>query len=430
MFNKKLISQLAEQTQKIAEMRQELVAINDQVAKIEFSPEGVILAASALFLKTVDYTEAEIIGQHHNVFCEESYAQSEQYKEFWRQLTSGTAQSGTFMWLGKQQQKIWLEATYFPVKINNKVVKVIKFANDVTEQTHKAMNQQALINALDRSQAIIEFTPTGDIIHANENFLQCVGYSLKEIQGKHHSMFCDPAFYQEHPNFWHELQQGQFKTGTFLRTTRHGDTIWLEASYNPIFDQNNTVTKVVKFATDITSIGQQLAAVKEASKIAQQATIEADSQWSGCDTIFDQSVSVSKAVSEEVVQAAQLIRELSEHSAQIEKTIHVIRGISEQTNLLALNAAIESARAGEHGRGFAVVADEVRNLSRRTNESTHDIEQVTTKNAELVQQATNLLNNAQQKVAENYQLIQDTSNKFQTIRQISQQVSASVERLT
>lgn len=429
MFNKKLMALIKLLEDKLTEVEQERQAIENQVAKIEFTPQGEILRANTLFLNTVGYAENDIVGKHHRLFCEKAYATSAEYQQFWQQLAQGIPQTGQFMRLDKSGNKIWLEATYFPVIENSKVLKVIKIANDVTHKTHISMEQHALIEALNRSQAIIEFTPAGDILYANDNFLNCVGYHLDEIKGQHHKMFCEETFYQQNPHFWQELQQGQIKSGKFLRRNRQGDNIWLEATYNPVYDEDKRVIKVVKFATNITVIEKQRLAVKQTSELAKQAATEVDTEWTGCDSIFSQSVTVSKMVNEEVIQAAQLIRELSEHSTHIEKTIHVIRGISEQTNLLALNAAIESARAGEHGRGFAVVADEVRNLSRRTHESTHDIEQVTTKNALLVHQATDLLESAQQKVSESYQLIQQTSDKFRTIRQISQKVSQSVEQL-
>lgn len=429
MFDKKLKTALQEKQAENRALDNQLQAISNNLAMIEFTPEGIILSANALFLQVVGYQAEQVVGQHHSMFCEKQYAQSEEYREFWRILGTGQPQARRFPRVTSTGSKVWLEATYFPVLDNGKVVKIIKIASDVTAMTQEALEHEAIITALDRSQAIIEFTPEGNILRANKNFLDGVGYALQDIVGKHHKMFCHDDFYKNNPDFWDNLQRGEVKSGTFERVNSHGQSIWLEATYNPVYDTNGKVIKVIKFATDVTAVHRQQNAIKEASSDAYRSFDEAEKEWQACDEILTSSVAVSEEVTRQVSQASQLIEELSSHSRKIEEMIKIIRGISEQTNLLALNAAIESARAGEHGRGFAVVADEVRKLSHRTHESTHDIEEVTAKNVSLVDNAVQLLNQSQSEVARGFESTRSALDKFQRIRDISLNVTEAIGRL-
>lgn len=429
MFNKKLKLALQDLQQQQHDTELQLQGINSNLAMIEFTSDGIILDANELFLKVVGYKLQDIVGKHHQIFCEKEYVQTSEYREFWSLLAAGKTQARRFVRVTKSGDKVWLEATYFPIMDNGKVLKIIKIASDVTNETQEALEHQAIIAALDRSQAIVEFTPEGNILNANKNFQNCVGYSLKEIIGKHHRMFCHEDFYRQNPDFWETLQRGDIKTGTFERVGSHGQKIWLEATYNPVYDTNGNVIKVIKFATDVTVNHEQQRAIKEASSEAYRAFDEADKEWQVCGEILSSSVAVSGEVSKQVSFASQMVEELSSHSQKIEEIIKIIRGISEQTNLLALNAAIESARAGEHGRGFAVVADEVRNLSQRTHESTHEIEDVTAKNVSLVNKTMAILEQSQSEVVRGYESTRLALDKFQLIRDISQGVTESIGRL-
>lgn len=429
MFNKKVKQEIVKLQQTVSSSENQLSAFKNHLAMIEFTPEGVILDANELFLKVVGYTPAQVVGQHHSMFCEKSYVASNEYREFWQLLAAGKAQSRRFARVTSTGDTVWLEATYFPVLDDNQVVKIIKIASDVTHMTQEALEHEAIIEALDRSQAIIEFTPEGYVLSANKNFLDCVDYDPDEVVGKHHRMFCKDSFYRQNSDFWASLQKGAIKNGTFERVGRQGQPIWLEATYNPVYDINGKVTKVIKFATDVTATHQQQIAIREASAEAYNAFEEADKEWRVCGEILSASVAVSEEVSHQVSLASKMIEELSNHSKKIEEIIKIIRGISEQTNLLALNAAIESARAGEHGRGFAVVADEVRKLSQRTHESTHDIEQVTSENVSLVNDAMALLTQSQSEVNKGFESTQMALDKFQLIRDISEGVTQSIAKL-
>jgi len=136
------------------------------------------------------------------------------------------------------------------------------------------------VKALHRVQAVIEFHLDGTIVHANDNFLQTLGYTLEEIQGKHHAMFVDAGYAQsrEYREFWANLGRGEFEAGQYRRLGKGGREIWIQASYNPVFDSHGRPYKVVKFATDITA--QKFQAADFAGQLAainkSQAVIEFD----------------------------------------------------------------------------------------------------------------------------------------------------------
>lgn len=231
-------------------------AINRSQAVIEFTPDGTILTANENFLAAVGYELAEIQGQHHRIFCDPEYANSAEYKQFWASLGNGEFHSEEFQRFGKNNQEIWIQATYNPVLGHDgNVTKVVKFATDITDAKRRNADYEGKVAAISRSQAMIEFNLDGTILNANENFLTTVGYSLEEVQGKHHRMFCRPEFAEsaEYRTFWTTLGNGEFFSGQFERVKKDGSRVWIEASYNPILDASGKPYKVVKFATDITA---------------------------------------------------------------------------------------------------------------------------------------------------------------------------------
>ena len=265
----------------------------------------------------------------------------------------------------------------------------MKLAFDITREVQAEQQHQSLLNAINRSMAVIEFTQDGEIVTANDNFLQAMGYRLDEIKGKHHRMFCSPevASSQQYEQAWQRLNRGEFLSDIFQRVTRSGHTIWLRATYNPLYDANGKLYGFVKFASDITAQVERRNAESAAAQLAFEIAAETDeSARTGAATV-EEAVDVVRSIADELDNVSGHINALNSQSEQINSIVQVIRGIADQTNLLALNAAIEAARAGEQGRGFAVVADEVRNLAARTAQATLEINEVVQQNMELAHSA-------------------------------------------
>ncbi|TWF50301.1 methyl-accepting chemotaxis protein [Neorhizobium alkalisoli] len=237
-----------------ADARAVIAAVSRSQAIIEFDPSGTILTANENFCKALGYSLSEIVGKHHSIFCEPAFVASPEYKSFWARLGRGEYDDGTYKRIGKGGTEVWIQASYNPVMAGGKPYKVVKFATDITEAKQKAAEDAGKISAISRTQAVIEFTTKGDILTANDNFLSCLGYTLDEVVGKHHSMFCEPSFRDsgEYREFWAKLASGQPISAEFKRIGKGGKEVWIQASYNPIFDAEGRVFKVVKFATDIT----------------------------------------------------------------------------------------------------------------------------------------------------------------------------------
>ncbi|WP_421259544.1 methyl-accepting chemotaxis protein [Aeromonas sp. 602826] len=429
MFNFKLKAELQACQMQLAQAQAFIDAVKVGVATISFTPGGEILEANPLFLSVVGYSEQEVIGKHHRIFCDAHYAQSSSYAQFWEQLRQGHFHSGIYQRIDKHGRELWLEATYFPIKVEGKVVRVVKIASDITESYQQLSRQKAIISALDRALAIIEFTPKGEIVTANQNFLSCVGYSLSQLKGQHHRLFCDESFYREQPHFWDDLAHGQLKSGLFSRRDSHGNEIWLEATYNPIKDESGKVVKVIKFASEVTERIKRAQAVSEAANIAQTISQETTRFAETGSELLAASVAISSAISEQVSRTSGLIGQLNEQSKSIEAIVSTISSIAEQTNLLALNAAIEAARAGDQGRGFAVVADEVRQLAARTSLSTGEIASVVQKNRELTAQITGNINEVATSAQRGKEQIGEVSGVMAQIEQGAINVTETVSNL-
>ncbi len=429
MFNSKLKAELQQCQDQLLEQQGFFDAVHGSVATITFTPDGTVLAANDLFLNVVGFSAPEVVGHHHRMFCDPQYAQSSAYQQFWADLKQGRSRTGVFQRFNKRGEAIWLEATYFPVKLRGVVTKVIKIAADITEHHLQLLSQQAVVTALDRSMAMIEFTPSGEVVTANGNFLHTMGYTLAQVQGKHHRIFCDDQFYREQPHFWEELGRGQYKSGLFCRQNSHGGKVWLEATYNPILDEHRKVVKVIKFASDITERINKSDAVREAAMLAHSAareTLNCAERGAG---LLASVVDTSSLIASQLTHSIGLINQLNEQSRNIEAIVSTISSIADQTNLLALNAAIEAARAGDQGRGFAVVADEVRQLAARTSLSTDEIAKVVQNNRELTARVTSEMSDVASSAELGKQQVGEVNEVMSEIRREANNVSSTVSDL-
>jgi methyl-accepting chemotaxis protein len=231
-------------------------AIGRSQAVIEFELDGTIVTANPNFLGAVGYSLDEIQGKNHSMFVAPDVQEDAEYRCFWAKLGKGEFQTGQFKRIGKGGREIWIQASYNPVlDRQGKPIGVIKFATDITSERLRRMEADGKIAAIERAQAVIEFDMSGTIITANENFLGAVGYSLHEIQGRHHRMFVPPAEAESdsYRSFWERLGRGDYQAGEFKRLGEGGREIWILATYNPILDERGKPFKVVKFATDVTT---------------------------------------------------------------------------------------------------------------------------------------------------------------------------------
>ena len=326
-------------------------------------------------------------------------------------------------------KEAWLRSIVQPVRSSEGRIKQFSiFSSDLTRTIESSREHENLITALMRSTALIEFDLEGHVLTANDRFLGAMGYSLAQIEGKHHRMFCEPQEYNsaEYQQFWKRLNAGEFVAARFKRVDSHGRLVWLEATYNPVLDANERLYKVVKFATVITDQVNREQAVAEAANIAYSTSLQTDDSAQRGTTVVTQAVDVMRDLAQHMQQAGEGIEALNAQSQVIGSIVKTISGIAEQTNLLALNAAIEAARAGEQGRGFAVVADEVRQLASRTSKATEEIVGVVRQNQDMARDAVALMADGRAQAEQGLALAAEAGTVIVEIQDGAQKVVSAV----
>jgi methyl-accepting chemotaxis protein len=260
------------------ELLSRLEAINRSNAIIYFDLNGVILGVNDIFLEAMGYGKGnheDLVGKHHSIFVCDDYARTLEYEKFWDILRSGKHYQGEFERRKKDGSLINLQATYNPIfDENNRITKIMKIATDISLIV-KSKNQ---IDAINRSTALINFNTDGFITDVNSIFLETMGYKPNEkdkVIGKHHSVFVSYEYSKsdEYAKFWESLKKGEYFDGVFERKKVDGSTVYLQASYNPVFDSKGNITNVVKIATDVT---ESVTNKKKIDDLSKNLQIELD----------------------------------------------------------------------------------------------------------------------------------------------------------
>ncbi len=394
MFNKRLKQELAALREELSSLVQVKESLESEMLALTLEPDGRIRSVNQNFLDEMFYKSQDLVGRAIEDIVPAHVKTDEFHQRFKNSMSRGEHFAGAVRLLRGNGDEAWLRSIVQPVRSSDGRIRHISFyASDLTRTIEASREHENLIGALVRSTAVIEFDLNGNVLSANDRFLNGMGYSLAQIKGKHHRTFCAPEEYNsaEYQNFWRRLNSGEFVAGRFKRIDSHGRTVWLEASYNPVVDANDKLYKVVKFATVITDQVNREQAVADAASIAYSTSQQTDSTAQRGTTVVTEAVNVMRDLSRHMQAAGEGIEALNEQSLVIGTIVKTISGIAEQTNLLALNAAIEAARAGEQGRGFAVVADEVRQLASRTSQATDEIVGVVRQNQEMARNAVALM---------------------------------------
>ncbi|MCK3850440.1 PAS domain-containing methyl-accepting chemotaxis protein [Pseudomonas sp. W2Jun17] len=429
MFNTGLKQELTALREELSSLLQVKESLENEMLCLTLDPEGRVEWANANFLQELAYSLGEIVGRAIEDLVPAHVRQDEFQLRFKHALARGEHFAGAVRLMRGNGKEAWLRSILQPVRSSQGHIKHFSmFSSDLTRTIESSREHENLITALMRSTALIEFDLDGNVLTANDRFLSSMGYSLAQIEGKHHRMFCEPQEYNsaEYQQFWKRLNAGEFVAARFKRVDSHGRLVWLEATYNPVLDANERLYKVVKFATVITEQVNREQAVAEAANIAYSTSLQTDDSAQRGTTVVTQAVDVMRDLAQHMQQAGEGIEALNAQSQVIGSIVKTISGIAEQTNLLALNAAIEAARAGEQGRGFAVVADEVRQLASRTSKATEEIVGVVRQNQDMARDAVALMADGRLQAEQGLALAAEAGTVIVEIQDGAQKVVSAV----
>ncbi|CAG8868014.1 Biofilm dispersion protein BdlA [Pseudomonas fluorescens] len=429
MFNSKLKNEVQRLREAWTCVKQVNESLDKAMLVMQLDPQGRIEKVNANFEKDMLYRAEELLGRNIEEIVPAQVKSMDFHQRMRDAITRGQHFIGAFRLLRGNGQEAWLRSILQPVRSTEGVLKYFTLhSSDLTRTIETSREHESLINALMRSTAVIEFNLEGEVLTANDRFLQTMGYRLEQVRGKHHRQFCtsEETSSAAYEAFWEKLRRGEFVADRFKRVDAHGRVVWLEASYNPIIDAHDRLYKVVKFATVITDQIDQEAAVAKAADIAYTTSLETDAGARKASEVVTQTVDVMRELEGFMREAAEGIEALDKQSRVIGAIIKTISDIAGQTNLLALNAAIEAARAGEQGRGFAVVADEVRQLASRTSTATEEIARVVQQNEQLAKAAVDIIDNSKRQAEQGLTLAGETGMVINEIQEGARKVVNAV----
>lgn len=430
--NKKMQSKVESLEAELAIFKKIQSNLQEEMIYFLLDQHGRFLEANEQFLESSEYSSGEIINADLKTFVVDKSLNRDYCKQMFEAIRTGNHWHGALQLNTKRGGEIWYRAIVQPKsRLGDEPAVFAVYSKELTKTIEKTREHEDLMAALDRSLAIIEFSLNGTILSANDNFLKSVNYTKSQVVGKHHRIFCEPeeANSQAYVEFWNTLASGEYVSDRFKRLDSNGSVIWLEASYNPVHDDDGELYKVVKFATVITREMNQELEVLKTAEIAHGISKKTDEDAATGIRVIESTVQTMNELSKEMDSASKGIFALDAQSSKVFALVESIRGIADQTNLLALNAAIEAARAGEQGRGFAVVADEVRQLASRTSSATAEIIEVVSENKKLTEDAVSLIENSLAKANNALELSNEAGQVMNDIQIGAQQVLDAVSQL-
>lgn len=433
MFNTRLKDKIQQLEKRLGALEQVKATLDLETVSVTLDAAGVIMEVNALFETELGFTQAELSGRALREFSPSELSGDVHQRRALDAVAQGKHYSGTLRLCSREGRHVWLRAMVIPFAgESGRVERIVLYSSVLTRTIEASRENEALVGALMRSTAVIEFSLDGLVLTANQNFLDAMGYTLPQILGKHHRIFCVPSDAQseEYDRFWQTLRQASYVAGRFCRVDKYGNEVWLEASYNPIVDANGKLYKIAKLATVITDQVTRERAVSEAAGMAHGTSVRTNASAQQGREVIQNTVTTLNTLSALMEDAAHGIEALDAQSQAIGTIVKTIGSIADQTNLLALNAAIEAARAGEQGRGFAVVADEVRNLALRTTKATAEIFEVVKNNQVLASSAVTMIGKSRQQAGAALDLASEADEVIKDIQQGANSVVVAVEQFS
>lgn len=429
MFNNRLKKEWEDQRTELSMLRQLVDQMDRGMLSIRLDADLCVSAVNQDFADVLGYPREQLLGRPMSELVPAYVTKLPCFRNFNQAIAKLAPVSDDYRYLRADGSLAWLNIHWLPVRgEDGELSHVQGYARDVTRTMERAKENESFIDALVRSTAIIQFNLDGTVITANDQFQSAMGYRLEQIVGQHHRMFCTPdeAASNEYAAFWRKLNNGEYVADRFRRIDSRGSEVWLEATYNPVYDAEENLYKVVKFANVVTDQVKREAQVREAAGVAYDVSQQTDVSAENGATVVQQTVQTMQQIAAQMQAATESVEALGKQSLQINSIVQTIGGIAEQTNLLALNAAIEAARAGEQGRGFAVVADEVRQLAARTSAATDEIVNVVEENQVLSDKVVRQMASTRQEAEQGLELANQAGAVIVEIQEGAKQVVDAV----
>lgn len=371
--------------QRLQELEGVMNALDVSQAIIEFEPDGTVVAANSNFLATMGYSIEELIGAHHSIFIAEDEQNSRKYLDFWDRLRSGEYVSSQCRRITRDKQEVWLQANYCPViNPHGEVIKIIKFAIDITEKRLHQADVEGQLNAISRAQATIEFDMKGMVMDANQNFLDSVDYTLEEIKGRHHSFLVHPdeSKSEAYANFWKTMQRGEYIAERCRRIGKNGKIVWLQATYNPILDPNGKPIKIVKYATDITAEKQaeeDLEALIKETNVVMGSMAEGDLTKTMQGKYKPELMVLAKSVNRTIEQLGNILSKVRSNAQTLHSSSTHLSNLYESTRSAAHKTADQTQEVAVAAKQISANVDDVVTA---LDEMVNSVNQVSTNSTE------------------------------------------------